>query len=208
MALSTEPSRTVPTRLILASASTARAGLLRAAGIDVDQHPARIDEEAIRHALAAEGASPRDQADTLAELKARRVAGRFPDAVVIGADQVLDLDGKVLAKPGDIDAARAQLQSLRGKTHRLLSAVVLYEQGAPVWRHVGEVRLTMRQFSDAFLDDYLTREAGLCDVVGAYKLESRGARLFETVAGDYFTVLGLPLIPLLGYMGQRGMILA
>lgn len=196
-------------RLILASQSQIRTQLLAAAGVPVDALPARIDEDAIRAALDAEGATPRDIADALAEMKARKLAERHPDAVVIGCDQVLDFQKQVWGKPETPDAARTQLQALRGQTHRLLSAVVLYDSGKPVWRHVEEVRLTMRLFSDAYLDDYLTRNWDSArHSVGAYKLEEEGARLFSAVDGDYFTVLGLPLFPLLGYLGQRGWIAA
>lgn len=197
------------TRLILASQSAIRAQLLSAAGVAAEALPARIDEDAIRAALQAEGATPRDIADALAEMKARKLAERHPDAVVIGCDQVLDFRKEAWGKPETPDAARAQLQALRGQTHRLLSAVVLYERGEPVWRHVGEVRLTMRSFSDAYLEDYLSRNwDSVRHSVGAYKLEEEGARLFSAVDGDYFTVLGLPLLPLLGYLGQRGWVAA
>lgn len=195
------------TRLILASASKIRADLLRNSGLDVESLAARIDEEAIRAALEAEGASPRDQADTLAEMKAEKISRRFPEAVVIGCDQVLDFKGKVFGKPASIDAARAQLEELRGQTHKLLSAVVLYEKGRPVWRHVGEVRLTMRDFSATYLEEYVARQGDLLlETVGGYQLEAEGVRLFSDVRGDYFTVLGLPLVALLGYLSQRGMI--
>lgn len=194
-------------RLILASASAIRRDLLAQAGVSVEAIPARIDEEAIRAALQAEGAKPRDQADALAEMKARKLADRHPDAVVIGCDQLLEFQGDVWAKPESPDAARAQLRALRGHTHRLFSAVVLYDRAEPVWRHMGEVRLTMRAFSDDWLDGYVTRnwdEIQHC--VGGYQLESEGVRLFAAVDGDYFSVLGLPLVPMLNYLSQRGFI--
>ena len=194
-------------RLILASQSPIRARLLAQAGIHAEALPARIDEDAIRTALEAEAATSRDIADTLAEMKARKLAERNPDAVVIGCDQVLEFRKTVYGKPETQAQARDQLRTLRGQTHRLLSAVVVYDRAEPVWRHVGEVRLTMRDFSDAFLDDYLSRNwESLRESVGGYKLEEEGVRLFSAVEGDYFTVLGLPLLPLLAWLGQRGYI--
>lgn len=196
-------------RIILASQSQIRLQLLRAAGLDVLAHPARIDEDSVRAALMAEEASPRDIADTLAELKARKLADRWPEDLVLGCDQVLALGRATWGKPDTRDAARAQIVELRGKTHKLLSAVVLYDRGEPIWRHVAEVRLTMKDVSDAYLDAYLDRNwPGLADSVGAYKLEEEGVRLFSSVEGDYFTVLGLPLLPLLNYLAQRTFISA
>ncbi|MES2969121.1 MAG: Maf family nucleotide pyrophosphatase [Pseudomonadota bacterium] len=197
----------MPQRIILASSSAIRRQLLANAGMQIETLPARIDENAIRVGLAAEQATPRDVADTLAEMKARKVAERNPDALVIGCDQVLEFQQTVWGKPDTADAALAQLRALRGQTHRLLSAVVLYDGREPVWRHVAEVRLTMRPFSDAFLDGYITRNwPSVQESVGAYKLEEEGIRLFSAIEGDYFTVLGLPLLPLLNYLGQRGFI--
>ncbi|MGY6705566.1 Maf family protein [Roseinatronobacter sp.] len=192
---------------VLASGSVIRAQMLRNAGLDIDVQSARVDESAIRDALLAEGANPRDIADALAESKARKVAGRRPDAYVLGCDQVLSLQGACLNKPETEQDARDQLTRLRGQTHQLLSAAVLYHGGEPVWRHVGVARLTMRPFSDSFLDSYVKRNwPGISESVGAYKLEEEGVRLFAQIQGDYFTILGLPLLELLNYLSLRGVI--
>ncbi len=193
--------------ITLASASEIRLSLLRAANVPATARPARIDEEAIRHALEAEGASPRDLADTLAEMKARKIAEKEPTALVLGCDQVLEMKRRIFAKPESPEDARAQLCDLRGQTHRLLSAAVLYENGQPVWRHVSEARLTMRDLSDSYLDDYVTRNwDSIRHAVGCYKLEEEGVRLFSAIEGDHFTILGLPMLPLLGYLAIRGII--
>ena len=193
--------------LLLASSSETRLALLRAAGVEVTAHPARIDEETIRRALEAEGAHPRDIADALAEMKARKLAERNPTALVLGCDQVLEFDHRAWGKPENLDAARAQLLSMRGKTHRLLSALVLYDAGEPIWRHIGRVDLKMRDFSDSWLEGYLARNwESLRHSAGGYRLEEEGVRLFSSIEGDYFTVLGLPLLPLLAYLELRGFI--
>lgn len=192
-------------QIILASGSEIRAQLLKNAGLDFDVSVARVDEDAVRASLLAESASPRDIADTLAELKAQRVAARHPDALVIGCDQVLALGPQIFNKPETPAEALSQLQSLRGQKHQLLSAAVIYGEGKPLWRHVGVVRLHMRDASDAYLADYVTRNwDSIRHSVGAYKLEEEGVRLFTRIEGDYFTVLGLPLLELLSYLTLRG----
>jgi len=197
----------MPPPIVLASSSETRLRLLRAAGLPVSVQPARLDEEAITASLMAEDASPRDVADTLAEMKARKIGERTPGAIVLGCDQTLDFRGRIFGKPATPDKARDQLWSMRGQTHRLLSAVVLYHEAQPQWRHIGEARLTMRDFSADWLDGYLNRNwDSLRHSAGGYLLESEGVRLFSSVEGDYFTILGLPLLPLLGYLGQRGFI--
>jgi septum formation protein len=191
--------------LILASASPIRRTLLENAGLSIKVSPARIDESSLRDAMLSENMSPRDIADALAEMKAIKVSLKESTRLVLGCDQVLDLGGEILSKPASIEEARAQLQRLRGRTHDLLSAVVICQDGAPIWRHVGRVRLTVRAFSDAWLDDYLDRNwPDIAGCVGAYKLESEGVRLFSRIEGDYFTVLGLPLLDVLAFLTLRG----
>lgn len=193
--------------LILASTSPVRLQMLRASGLTVDAIAPRVDEASIRNALVAEGAHPSDIADTLAEMKARKVAEKHPADVVLGCDQVLVLDHQTFAKPETSDEARDQLRKLRGKSHKLHSAIVAYENAEPVWRHSAEARLTMHQISDAYLDDYVTRNwESIRHSVGGYKIEEEGVRLFSAITGDHFTILGLPLLPLLAWMGSRGMI--
>ena len=193
--------------LRLASASPIRLHLLRAAGLAVTADSPRIDEDTIRTALQSDAASPRDIADTLAEMKARKIADRHPTDLVIGCDQVLALGTAIFAKPQTPDDARQHLRQLRGQTHRLLSAIVVYENAEPVWRHIGEASLTMHPISDSYLDDYVTRNwDNIRHAVGCYKLEEEGIRLFSAVTGDYFTILGLPLMPLLAWLRSRGMI--
>lgn len=191
--------------LILASTSHTRRHLLENAGLTVEVEPPRVDEEMIRDGMLAEQHSPRDIVDALAEAKAVRVSRKRPGALVLGCDQVLDLEGDLLSKPDTAAHARVQLLAMRGRRHELLSAAVICEDGAPIWRHVGTARLTVRAFSDAWLDDYIARNwPGISDSVGAYKLESEGVRLFSRIDGDYFTILGLPLLDLLGFLTLRG----
>lgn len=191
--------------LILASGSRIRRTLLENAGLLIDVIPARVDESLLRNTLVAEGSPPRDIADALAEMKALRISQKHPDRQVLGCDQVLDLGGRILAKPETVREARAQLLEMRGRSHELLSAAVICENGAPIWRHVGRVRLNMRTFSEEWLDSYLERNwPDIAESVGGYKLESEGVRLFSHIEGDYFTVLGLPLLDLLGFLTLRG----
>ena len=191
--------------IIFASSSEIRATLLRNAGVPFTTEKPRVDEEMIRASLEAEEASPRDIADFLAEAKARKVSLKANGALVIGCDQVLDFDGTVMSKPADPSECLAQLTALRGKTHRLLSAAVIYKDGEPLWRHVGVVRLTMREFSDDYLSDYVVRNwESVRWSVGGYKLEEEGVRLMSRIEGDYFNVLGLPMIELLNYLTVRG----
>lgn len=193
--------------LILASASQIRHALLAAAGIAAQAVPARIDEPALIAALAAEGAPPRDVADTLAEMKAAQVMRKHPQALVLGCDQVLEFNGRILQKPADLPAARAQLAELRGQSHHLFSALVLYEEGRPIWRHVEKATLRMRDFSDSYLNAYLARNwPAIGSSVGSYQLEAEGIRLFAEIRGDHFAILGLPLLPLIGYLAGRGFI--
>ena len=192
-------------RIILASGSDIRAQLLRNARVPFEVSAARVDEDAVRASLEAENASPRDITDALAELKAQRVAAKNPDALVIGCDQVLAFGQTILSKPQTPDEALSQLRTLRGQKHQLLSAAVIYAEGKPQWRHVGVVRLQMRDVSDAFLADYVDRNwDSIRHAVGAYKLEEEGVRLFTRIDGDYFNVLGLPLLELLSYLTLRG----
>ncbi len=193
------------TPLILASGSEIRQQLLRNAGVEFTVQPARIDEETIKQSLLAEDATPHDIADALAEFKARRISEKNSDALVLGCDQVLEFKGEMLSKPTNPDDAREQLRRLRGARHKLLSAAVLYEEGKPVWRHVGQVRLTMRPFSDSYLESYVERNwDSIRHAVGCYKLEEEGVRLFAQIDGDYFNVLGLPLLQFLNYLTLRG----
>jgi septum formation protein len=190
--------------IILASKSAARRAVLDGAGVPYEATVAGVDEETVKSSLLAEGHGPRDIADALAELKAIRVS-RSRLGFVVGSDQTLDLDGSLYDKAEDVDAARERLKLLRGKTHRLHSAVVVAKEGAPIWREVVTASLTMRDFSDAFLEDYLKTEGPhALGSVGCYRLEGPGAQLFSKIEGDYFAILGLPLMGLLDLLRRHG----
>lgn len=190
--------------LILASGSAIRAAMLQAAGLDFRVIPSRVDEDEIKLGLKAEGATLRDAAQALAELKAHRVSQTEPADFVIAADSMLACDGRWYDKPEDMAQARDHLLSLRGKTHELVSAVVVARGGSVIWRHVDSAKLTMRDFSDGFLDAYLAQAgAVVMTSVGCYQLEGLGAQLFSKIQGDHFTILGLPLLPLLDILREN-----
>lgn len=190
--------------LILASTSTVRARLLREAGLSFEVVPSAVDEADVKASFLGEGLGANAIADALAEAKAVAVSAAQPHALVIGCDQVLSFEGRVIEKSADAAEARKLLAELRGKAHELLTACVLAKGGEPVWRRLERCTLWMRPCSDAFLDDYLHAEGEkLLGSVGCYHLEGHGAQLFERVEGDYFSVLGLPLIPLLGALREH-----
>ncbi len=191
--------------IVLASGSPTRAAILRAAGVEVVIDPARVDEAEVKAAVRTGGATAAEAAEALAEIKARQVARRHAGALVIGADQILDCGGVWFDKPPDRDHARAQLMALRNKTHHLFSAAVVVRDGERIWHAVDQARLVMRPFSDTFLDDYLRRTGDAAmSSVGAYQLEGLGAQMFSRVEGNHFTILGLPLLPLLALLRDRG----
>ncbi|MGR3502108.1 Maf family protein [Pseudaestuariivita sp.] len=195
--------------VILASGSAIRATLLTNAGVPFTVQKPRVDEDAVKAALLAEEAPPRDIADALAELKARKVSEKSPGALVLGSDQVLAFEGAILSKPATPEEAIDQITMLRGKRHTLYSAAVICEDGAPIWRHVGQAHLSMRLLTDAYIADYVARHwDSIRHSVGGYKLEEEGVRFFTRIDGDYFTILGLPLLPILSYLVTRDILRA
>lgn len=195
------------TTLILASASIHRRALLENAGLEIDCVPCDLDERSLEAPLLETGASPEDIAEVLAEAKAVEVSGRFADALVVGADQTLGLEGEILHKPADMEEARRQLLRLSGRTHRLTSAVVLAQGGTALWRHSATADITFRDLTPPQIGHYLARagEAALSSV-GAYQVEGLGIRLMSRIEGDFFTVVGLPMLPLLAELRARGAI--
>lgn len=181
--------------------------MLRSAGLEIAAYPSDLDESPLKARLEKTGSSGSSIALALAEAKARAVATHFPEALVIGADQILDCDGRRYDKPANREEARVQLISLRGRTHELVSAAVVVQGDQLLWRHTEQARLCMRDFSDAFLDLYLTKaDSALTGSVGAYQLENLGAQLFSSIEGDFFVILGLPLISLLAFLREKGVI--
>jgi septum formation protein len=195
------------TMLILASSSGIRARLLREAGVRFGVRPPDVDEPAIKETLRRDGVAAEAFADALAEAKALNVSEASPQALVLGCDQVLICDGRVFDKSHDAAEARETLAFLRGRDHQLVTACVLAQGGKPVWRYRESATLRMRAFSDEFLDAYLKNEGKLVlGAVGCYQLEGRGAQLFESISGDFFCILGLPLLPLLAALRHHGLI--
>ncbi|MEM7441994.1 MAG: Maf family protein [Pseudomonadota bacterium] len=193
--------------IVLASGSSSRRSMLDAAGLEFLVDTPAVDEASVKQAMQADGAGPMDVAEALAEMKARQVSRRHPNAMVIGADQMLECGGVWFDKPVDLDHAQSHLVALRGKKHRLIASVVVVQNQARQWHHNDIVTLEMRPFSDAFLRSYLGRAGdAVLGSVGAYQLEGLGAQLFRRIEGDYFTVLGLPLLPLLDYLRTRGVL--
>jgi septum formation protein len=193
--------------LVLASASTARAGLLRAAGVTFTIEPADIDEAAIKREYRKTGRDPSACAAALAEAKARTVAARHKDALVIGADQILVARDEWFDKPDDLAAAEAQLRRLRGDDHVLVTAACVVRDDERLWQAISVPKLTMRCFGDAFLAGYIAAEGdAVLGSVGAYRLEGRGVQLFARIEGDHFAILGLPLLELLDFLRGQGVV--
>ena len=193
------------TPIILASASDIRSQLLRNADIEHEVIPARIDEETIKASLASEGATPRVMADVLAEQKAKKISVKYPNAFVIGSDQILDFQGQACSKSLSAECLAEFLTKLRGKNHTLYSAAVIYRDGRPVWRHIGKVTLAMRELSQDYITEYVSSEwENVRYCVGGYKIEDKGLRLFDKIDGDYFVILGLPMLELIRFLDING----
>ncbi|MFN3213297.1 MAG: Maf family protein [Henriciella sp.] len=194
------------TEIVLASGSASRRALLAGAGVEARSFKPNVDEETAKQAMRADGMNVRDQAMQLAEMKAVKVSRSEP-GLVIGGDQMLNLDGAAFDKPADLAAAADHLRKLSGKSHTLETAIVIAENGEPIWRHLARPNLTVRTLSDDFIDTYIESCGdALLTTVGAYQLESMGAQIFSKIEGDYFSILGLPLLPLLDYFRVRGLL--
>lgn len=181
--------------------------MLEAAGVRVEVDAPSVDEAALKSAMRAQGADAAETAEALAAMKAQRISARWPGALVIGADQMLECEGTWFDKPADRAEARETLKCLRGRSHELVTAVCVARDGLILWHHIARARLTMRRFSDAFLEAYLSRIGdSACESVGAYQLEGLGVQLFSRIDGDHFTIVGLPLLPLLDFLRGHGVI--
>lgn len=194
------------TELLLASQSASRRAMLDAAGVVHRAIPAHVDEDAVKAAM--EGAAPRDLADALAELKAVKVSSLHPEALVLGSDSLVALaDGTLLDKPRDRAEAADHLRAMSGGRHDIVSAAVLAQGGRPIWRHVDVARLHVRPLGEAFIEGYLDREwPGIAGCVGCFRIEGPGVQLFDRIVGDHFTVLGMPLLPVLGQLRRLGVL--
>jgi septum formation protein len=195
-------------RLVLASHSASRRAMLDAAGVPYEAVSPMVDEEAAKEALKARQVAPRDLADALAELKAVKVSSRDPSSLVLGGDSLVALDdGTMLDKPGSRDQAAEHLRRLSGTHHDLISAAVIAEGGRPVWRHVDRARMHVRRLSDDFIAEYLDREwPAISGCVGCYRVEGLGAQIFARTQGSQFTIMGMPLLPILDYLRVRGVL--
>lgn len=194
-------------QILLASQSAGRAAMLRAAGIAFESTPAHVDEEALTAALQEEGQPPRNIADALAEAKSLKISSRMPGVIVLGADSILALDdGTLLTKPADKADAIAQLRAMSGQRHRLFSAVVAARDGQAIWRSVGVSKMWMRSLSDAFIAEYVDQNwDSIRWTVGCYEIEGAGVQLFDRVEGDPWTIIGMPMLPLLQWLRDTGL---
>ena len=194
-------------KLTLASRSPIRAKLLQQAGIEFDAVTALVDEEMMKASMLAEQAPHRDIADKLAEIKALKVSQKYLENFVLGCDQILSFKGEIFSKPKTKDALRDQLMALKSNRHELFSAAVICQNAQPIWRFIGTARLTMRDFSETFLDNYIEQNWKLVEnCVGGYQIEGEGIRLFQRLDGDYFSVLGMPLLEIMNFLTVRGVI--
>ena len=194
-------------KLTLASRSPIRAKLLQQAGIEFDAVTALVDEEMMKTSMRAEQAPHRDIADKLAEIKALKVSQKCPENFVLGCDQILSVNGEIFSKPKTKNALRDQLMALKSNRHDLFSAAVICQNAQPIWRFVGTARLTMRDFSETFLDNYIDQNwKSVENCVGGYQIEAEGIQLFQRVEGDYFSILGMPLLEILNFLTVRGVI--
>lgn len=195
-------------QIILASQSSGRVEMMQAAGIRFTAIPSRLDEDAIKMGLSEQNSAPRDIADALAEAKARKISGKYPEAFVVGSDQILVTpDGEILDKPVDKAMARHHLEILSGRQHQLISAVVICRAGRPEWRHIDTARLTMRLLDGEFIANYVDKYWDhIRHCVGCYRIEAEGAELFAEIKGDHHVIMGMPLGPVRDYLKNRGLL--